>query len=126
MSLNQRGKRLATRVVKFQSVVIVALGVLLAVLANNAIALSFLAGGGAGIIPGAVFGYFAFRYGGASKNQLVVRSFSQGSKLKLALMIVILVVALKIFAAQPLPLVAGLVVSIIAQWLALVSAKKEF
>ena len=66
-----------------------------------------------------VFAAFAFRYAGASKNQLVARSFSQGSKLKLALTIILFVIAFKGLNATPLEIFVAYVITTASHGLAM-------
>ena len=62
---------------------------------------------------------FAFRYAGASKNDLVARSFSQGSKLKLALTIILFVIAFKCLNAAPLEIFMAFVITTASHGLAM-------
>ena len=81
--------------------------------------MSAAAGALVSIIPTLVFSAFAFRYAGASKNALVARSFSQGSKLKLALTIILFVVTFAGLDAAPLEVFVAFVVTTASHALAM-------
>jgi len=68
------------------------------------------------LLSGTVFAFLAFRYSGASQNQLVVRSFNKGSKLKFIITIVLFVMAYEWPNLQPLPLMISYFVTLMAQW----------
>ncbi|MFC3122044.1 ATP synthase subunit I [Agaribacter flavus] len=71
------------------------------------------------VLPHSIFAYWIFRYAGASKNQLVVRSLSQGMKIKLALTSIIFTVAFSTFSAHPLFLLGAYAMITLSQWLAM-------
>ena len=73
------------------------------------------------IVPNSVFAALAFRYSGATKNQMVVRSFAQGAKLKLILTVIFGVLAFKGLNLAPLALFIGFIVTTISQWFGMVS-----
>lgn len=81
--------------------------------------MSAAAGAMISILPTIVFTAFAFRYAGASKNDLVARSFSQGSKMKLALTIILFVIAFKGLNAAPLEIFAAFVITTASHALAM-------
>jgi ATP synthase protein I len=68
------------------------------------------------VVPGKVFAFLAFRYAGASQNQLVVRSFNKGSKLKFLITIVMFAVIFRWPNLQPLPLFISYFVTLMVQW----------
>jgi len=71
------------------------------------------------LIPHSVFAFWVFRYAGATKNQLVVQSFSQGMKIKLFLTVIFFVIAFSQFNAHPLLLLGAYVITMVSQWLAM-------
>lgn len=71
------------------------------------------------VLPHAIFAYWIFRYAGASNNNLVAQSLSQGMKIKLILTSVLFIVAFSQFNAHPLPLLGAYVTIMISQWLAM-------
>ncbi|MBF7074642.1 ATP synthase subunit I [Glaciecola sp. MH2013] len=71
------------------------------------------------IIPHSFFAYWSFRYAGATKSHLVVQSFSQGLKIKLALTTLFFVIAFSQLNAAPLPFFGAYVLTIASQWLAM-------
>ena len=70
-------------------------------------AFSTLIGGVVVIIPNVVFAIKAFRYAGASKAQLVARSFYSGAKLKLALTAILFALAFKFLVLVPAAFLTG-------------------
>ena len=120
MSLTSTGRLLAKRVIFLQCLLTLFIALLFLLLweQKNAVvaALSAVLGGLISIIPYAIFSFFAFKFGGASKNQLVVKSFSQGLKLKLFSAIVLFTVAYRWEALIPLVLLVSYFVVLLSQW----------
>ncbi|MDU0353345.1 ATP synthase subunit I [Paraglaciecola aquimarina] len=79
-------------------------------------AISAVYGGLICVLPGMVFAFLVFRYAGASKNKLVVRSFSKGSKLKFLFTIVMFILIYKWQHLQPIALLVTYAVTLMAQW----------
>jgi ATP synthase protein I len=100
--LAKRGLDLAKKGLLFQFVTTVVITNIAGVGAGVESAISVAAGAAVSIIPTMIFSAFAFRYAGARNNERVARSFSQGSKLKLALTIILFVIAFKGLNASPL------------------------
>lgn len=73
--------------------------------------LNYAAGACISILPNLVFTYFAFRYSGATKKHLVMKSMSQGSKLKLAATIILFVMAYKLLPTAPVALLVGFAIT---------------
>jgi ATP synthase protein I len=71
------------------------------------------------IIPHSFFAYWTFRYAGATKSKLVVQSFSQGLKIKLALTAVFFAIAFSQLNAPPFPLMGAYVLAMVSQWFAM-------
>jgi ATP synthase protein I len=71
------------------------------------------------VLPNAVFAHKAFRYGGASKADTIVRQFYLGQALKMGLSIVVLALAFAWGQAQPMPLFVALGLGMLTQRLAL-------
>ena len=71
------------------------------------------------IIPHSFFAYWTFRYAGATKSKLVVQSFSQGLKVKLALTAVFFAIAFSQLNAPPFPLMGAYVLAMVSQWFAM-------
>lgn len=82
-------------------------------------ALAFAAGTIISILPNQIFALFAFRYAGASQLRLVTKSFSQGSKLKLAATVILFAIAFAGLKLEPLPVFAGFAIATVSYWLAL-------
>lgn len=75
------------------------------------------------LIPQSIFAYWVFRYAGATKNEIVAQSFSQGMKIKLILTSVFFIVAYSQFNAHPLPLLGAYATVMVSQWLAMLVIK---
>lgn len=71
------------------------------------------------LVPHSIFAFWVFRHAGATKNELVAQSFSQGMKLKLFLTILFFVIAFSHLNAHPLPLLGAYVITMVSQWLAM-------
>lgn len=71
------------------------------------------------IIPHSFFAYWSFRYAGATKSKLVVQSFSQGVKIKLALTAIFFAIAFSQLDAQPFPLLGSYAIAMVSQWFAM-------
>lgn len=115
-SLTQEGRQLATKVLIYQSITAIVLTLFFMLYSGKYSAISAVYGSLICILPGMIFAFLAFRYAGASKNKLVVRSFNKGSKLKFIFTIVLFFVVYKWPNLQPLPLLISYVVTLMAQW----------
>ena len=117
--LAKRGLDLAKKGLLFQAITALVVTSIAGAAAGGHSAMSAAAGALISILPTVVFTAFAFRYVGASKNDLVARSFSQGSKMKLALAIILFVIAFKGLNATPLELFAAFVITTASHALAM-------
>lgn len=117
--LAKRGIDLAKKGLLFQAVTALFVSALAGAAGGSHSAMSAAAGALISILPNGVFMAFAFRYAGASKNDLVARSFSQGSKLKLALTIILFVIAFKGLNASPLEIFMAFVITTASHGLAM-------
>jgi ATP synthase protein I len=115
-SLTQEGRNLARKVLFYQSIIVIIFTTFFTVFYGKYSGISAFYGGVVCLVTGAVFAFLAFRYAGASQNQLVVRSFNKGSKLKFLFTIVMFVVVYKWQNLQPLPLLISYFVTLMAQW----------
>ncbi len=123
-NLAKKGRLLAIKVCFFQCLTVTLISSLILVIFDTHYGLSALMGGLICVVPNSVFALLAFRYSGASQNEQVVRSFSQGSKLKLALTIILGVMAFNWLKLEPLPLFGTFIAATIAQWIALATLKE--
>ncbi|MGJ8682284.1 ATP synthase subunit I [Paraglaciecola sp.] len=112
----QQGRLLAKKVLFIQSLVATVLAIFFTVYFGKYDGLSALYGGLICVLPGAVFAFLVFRYTGASRIKLVVRSFNKGSKLKFLFTIVLFVFVYRWQNLQPLTLLITYVVTLMAQW----------
>ncbi len=120
-----QGKILAAKTLQIQLLVTLA-GGLIFLIANTAYAsLSYLIGAGVSIIPNVVFAFFAFRFAGATKRDLVMKSFSQGSKIKLALTMILFVLAYQLPMLNPLHMLIGFAVTIATHALSIMWLSKR-
>ncbi|MFT6954815.1 MAG: ATP synthase protein I [Glaciecola sp.] len=115
-SLAQEGRQLARKVLFYQSLIAIFLAFIFSVFIGKYTGISVLYGGFTCVVPGTVFALLAFRYAGASQNQLVVRSFNKGSKLKFLITIVMFAVIFRWPNLQPLPLFISYFVTLMVQW----------
>jgi ATP synthase protein I len=115
-NLTQEGRKLARKVLFYQSMILIVLAFIFAIFKGEYTGISALYGGLICIVPGMVFAFLTFRYAGASQNQLVVRSFNKGSKLKFLITIVMFVVVYRWPNLQPLPLFISYLVILMVQW----------
>lgn len=124
-ALTAKGRQLANKILGFQCLLATIMVVGFAVTLGKQAVISAVAGAMACLIPCYIFSRFAFKFAGASNNQLVVRSFNQGSKLKLFLTVFIFVLAFSWLKLQPLPLIGTFVGTTIAQWLAILCLRQQ-
>jgi ATP synthase protein I len=81
--------------------------------------ISVIVGASAFIVPHSFFAYWAFRYAGATKNNLVAQSFNQGLKVKLALTIIFFAIAFSQLNAAPSAIFGAYAVALISQAVAM-------
>lgn len=112
----QKGRKLAKKVLFFQSLVAIVLTFFYTIFYGKYQGISAAYGGLVCIIPGAIFAILAFRYTGASRLKLVVRSFNKGSKLKFIFTIVLFMLVYRWNNLQPIALLVTYVVTLMAQW----------
>ena len=115
-SLTQEGRQLARKVLFYQALIVTLFTLVFTIFLGEYSGISALYGGVVCLVTGAVFAFIAFRFAGASQNQLVVRSFNKGSKLKFIITIVMFVMVYKWQNLQPLPLLVSYFVTLMAQW----------
>ena len=117
--LSGHGVFLAKKGILFQAATAILITLCSGILGGYYSAMSVGAGALISILPMIIFSGFAFRYSGATKNELVARSFSQGSKLKLAFTVILFVVAFAGLKASPLAVFMGYVVTTVSHALAM-------
>lgn len=117
--LAKRGITLARKGLLFQIVTATVMIAFAALIGGEISAISAASGALISILPKIVFTAFAFRYAGASKNELVARSFGQGSKMKLALTIFLFVIAFRFLHVVPLVLFMAFVITTVSHALAM-------
>ncbi|MDC8829173.1 ATP synthase subunit I [Alteromonas gilva] len=118
-NLADNGKSLAKKAALFQCASAIIFILLTWVISTVDIAVAVAAGTLISIIPNQIFALFAFRYAGASQMRRVTKSFSQGSKLKLAATVILFAIAFAGLKLAPLPVFAGFAIAIVSYWLAL-------
>ena len=117
--LAEHGVFIAKKGILFQLVTALIITLLAGIIAGQHSAISTAAGAVISILPTAIFSGFAFKYAGASKNELVAQSFSQGSKMKLALTIILFVIAFRFLHVVPLVLFMAFVITTVSHALAM-------
>lgn len=110
------GRKLAKDILYCQIAVVLVTASLFVMILGKYAALSALLGGFICILPSLIFALFAFRYAGASNNKLVVRQFSNGTKLKFLATLVLFMAAFQWQGLQVLPMLVCYVITMIAQW----------
>ena len=110
-SMVGKGKILATKTLQLQLVIVAIFTVIFLVFCNTNAGLSYMIGAGISVLPSMIFAFFAFRFAGATKKELVMKSFSQGSKLKLAMTIILFVLAYQLTLLQPVYMLIGFAVT---------------
>jgi len=109
--LAEHGLFLAKKGILFQAITAAIITIFAGIVAGYHSAMSVAAGAIISILPMIVFSGFAFRYTGATKMELVARSFSQGSKVKLVFTVILFVVTFAGLKASPLEVFIAYVVT---------------
>ncbi|MDN4502280.1 ATP synthase subunit I [Alteromonadaceae bacterium BrNp21-10] len=110
------GRNLVNKILLFQTCIALLSAGASALFWQPEIALAVFFGAMVSAMTNFIFGTLAFRYAGASKNKLVVKSFNQGLKLKLILTMVLFIVAFQWLALPAMPLLVGFIITLVAQW----------
>lgn len=110
-SMVSKGKVLARKTLLIQLYVMAIFSLLFLVIFNTDAGISYFIGACVSVLPSIVFAFFAFRFAGATKKELVMKSFSQGSKLKLAMTIILFVLAYQLTLLQPVFMLIGFAVT---------------
>lgn len=106
-----KGKHLAKQALALQVVITLVISITSLFLCSFPVMLNYAAGAFSCILPNLAFTHYAYRYSGATKAQKIMRSMSQGSQLKLALTIILMVMAFKYLPPAPAALLVGLAVT---------------
>ena len=114
-------RRLAFGVVLGQAVVTAIAGVAALAVGGTVAALSALAGGGIATAGSLAMAALAFGGPGAPA-QRVLGAFYVGEAVKLTVVVVLFVVALKVMRVQPLAMLAGFAATYLMYWVALAGA----
>lgn len=120
--LAKPGITIAKKMLVLQFLVAISCTLIAWLLISDVGAISALLGGVTAILPNMLFVAFAFRYAGARQIQLVYKSFQQGSKLKLALTIVLFLLILRWPNVQAMPLFGTFVITMLSQWIVAIKA----
>ncbi|MFQ3198161.1 MAG: ATP synthase protein I [Paraglaciecola sp.] len=110
------GRKLAKDTIYCQFAVTLVTASLFAITLGKYAAGSAFLGGFTCILPSLIFALFAFRYAGARQNKLVVRQFSNGSKLKFLATMVLFMAAFQWQDLQVLPMLVCYIITMVAQW----------
>ncbi|MEM0910941.1 MAG: ATP synthase subunit I [Pseudomonadota bacterium] len=116
--LTTPGRELAFKGIVVQLIVSLTL-IILTVFFWPTYVVSVITGVMAFVIPHSFFAYWLFRYAGATKNELVVRSLSQGIKVKMALTTIIFIIAFAQLAVEPLSMLGAYAIIMASQWTAM-------
>jgi len=118
-------RRLAFGVVLGQAGVTVIVALLTWAIAGIRAGLSALLGGGIATMGSLVMALLAFAGGGGAPSG-VLRRFYLGEAVKLALVVVFFVLALKLLNVEPLAMFGAFAVTLLVYWIALVGALPAF
>jgi ATP synthase protein I len=118
VNLANNGQQLAKKGILAQCISSLVLTVIVLVIKSE-YAVAVIFGALSFIIPHSFFAYWSFRYAGATKNKLVVQSFSQGLKIKLVLTVIFFAIAFSQLNAAPFPLMGAYVLAMVSQWFAM-------
>jgi ATP synthase protein I len=118
LNLANNGQQLAKKGILAQCISSLVLTVIVLVLKPE-YTIAVIFGSLSFIIPHSFFAYWSFRYAGATKNELVVQSFSQGLKIKLVLTVIFFAIAFSQLNAAPFPLMGAYVLAMVSQWFAM-------
>ncbi len=116
--LTTPGRVLAFKGIVVQLIVSLAL-LIVAVFFWPTYVISVIIGVMAFVIPHSFFAYWLFRYAGATKNELVARSLSQGMKIKMALTSIFFIIAFALLAVDPLFMLSAYAIIMVSQWTAM-------
>lgn len=115
-NLVQEGQQLARKVIICQSILALIIALLFAQGFGTNSSLSACIGAAIVIVPNIIFVYFAFKYSGARQNNLVVRSFNKGSKIKFTLTLVFFVMAYQWPSLDMIAFLVTYILVLIGQW----------
>lgn len=116
VSLALEGRRLARKVLIYQSVLALIVAFLFTIFNDKNSGLSAVYGALTVILPNFIYAYFAFKYAGARQNKLVVRSFNKGSKIKFFLTIILFSLIFRWQGLDILALMVSYIIVLIGQW----------
>lgn len=116
VSLVLEGQKLARKVLIYQSILAILVAFFFTVFNSKNSGLSAAYGAVTVILPSIIYAYFAFKYSGARQNNLVVRSFNKGSKIKFALTIVLFVLIYRWQSLDRLALIVSFTIVLVGQW----------
>tara|TARA_R110000868_G_scaffold71214_5_gene208853 strand:- start:1271 stop:1666 length:396 start_codon:yes stop_codon:yes gene_type:complete len=115
-NLVHEGQQLARKVLFYQSILAAIIALLFTIIIGKNSGISAFYGGLIAIVPQFIFAYFAFKYGGARQNKLVVQSFNKGSKIKFILTIVLFALAYRWPSLNIMALMVAYIAVLIGQW----------
>ena len=106
-----------------QAAIAAALALLCAALSSQAAAVAVLAGGGIGVAASFTQVAASFRARAVGNAAAIARGFYRGEALKVAVTVILFVIALRARRFVPGALFAGYVATFVAYWLALARAR---
>jgi ATP synthase protein I len=116
VSLVLEGQIFARKVIIYQSILALIVALFCAIVNGKIGCISAVYGALTVIIPNFIYAYFAFKYGGARQNKLVVQSFSKGSKIKFITTIVLFALIYRWQNLDILALMVSYVTILVGQW----------
>jgi ATP synthase protein I len=115
-SLASPYRRAAFKGVLYQGVIALAVAVIVFICWGALAAYSALYGGLIAVLPNLVFTTYVFRYVGASKVDLVHKSFKRGAGLKFLFTTALFIVAFKLLTVDPMWLFVNFILVTIVHW----------
>lgn len=112
------GRNMATKLIRLQARISTLMIVLFGVFLGVAALYTAIAGAVIGLIPNIVFAAIAFRHGGARAAPQVVNNFYAGEATKMALTLILFVLAFIVLNGPWFPLFAVFIAITLTHWLA--------
>lgn len=117
-NLAAKSQKLGLKLVRFQSLIVLVMALILTVFFSVKSGYSALAGGITFLLPNFIFVLMTFAYAGASKSNLVLRGFYAGEAIKLLITVILFIVFLKYAVLSLIPFYISFSLLVMSQWLA--------
>ncbi|MEP7705768.1 ATP synthase subunit I [Paraglaciecola sp. 25GB23A] len=115
-NLVQEGQKIARKVLIYQSILAAVIALLFTLMIGGNSGISATYGGMIAIVSHFIFAHFTFKHAGARQNNLVVRSFNKGNKIKFILTVVLFALAYRWPFLNIMALMVTYIAVLIGQW----------